>query len=52
MSDAAEVRQFAIDEFDQRYAALRLQATRGGPPGNDSIIAPLWPDLAAGGLAG
>ena len=27
MSDAAEVRQFAIDELDQRYAALRLQAT-------------------------
>jgi ParB-like chromosome segregation protein Spo0J len=27
MSDAAEVRQFAIDQFDQRYAALRLQAT-------------------------
>ena len=26
MSDAAEVRQFAIDQFDQRYAALRLQA--------------------------
>jgi ParB family transcriptional regulator, chromosome partitioning protein len=27
MSDQAEVRQFAFDEFDQRYAALRLQAT-------------------------
>src|SRR5260370_3205066 len=27
MSDAAEVRQLAIDQFDQRYAALRLQAT-------------------------
>ena len=27
MSDAAEVRQFALDQFDQRYAALRLQAT-------------------------
>ena len=27
MSDAAEVRQLALDEFDQRYAALRLQAT-------------------------
>ena len=27
MPDAAEVRQFALDEFDQRYAALRLQAT-------------------------
>jgi hypothetical protein len=27
MADAAKVRQFALDEFDQRYAALRLQAT-------------------------
>jgi hypothetical protein len=27
MSDAAEVRQLAIDQFDQRYAALRLQAS-------------------------
>lgn len=27
MSQPAEVRQFALDEFDQRYAALRLQAT-------------------------
>jgi hypothetical protein len=27
MSDAVEVRYFALDEFDQRYAALRLQAT-------------------------
>lgn len=27
MSTAAEVRQLAIDQFDQRYAALRLQAT-------------------------
>jgi ParB-like nuclease domain len=27
MSDAAEVRQFALDELDKRYAALRLQAT-------------------------
>ena len=27
MSDAAEVRQLALDQFDQRYAALRLQAT-------------------------
>ena len=27
MTDAAELRQFALDEFDQRYAALRLQAT-------------------------
>jgi len=27
MSDTTEVRQFGLDEFDQRYAALRLQAT-------------------------
>jgi ParB-like chromosome segregation protein Spo0J len=27
MSQALEVRQLALDEFDQRYAALRLQAT-------------------------
>jgi hypothetical protein len=27
MSDAVEVRQFALGELDQRYAALRLQAT-------------------------
>jgi len=27
MSEAAELRQLALDEFDQRYAALRLQAT-------------------------
>ena len=27
MSDAAEVRELAIDQFDQRYAALRLQAS-------------------------
>jgi hypothetical protein len=27
MSNAAEVRQFALEEFDQRYATLRLQAT-------------------------
>jgi ParB-like chromosome segregation protein Spo0J len=27
MSTVAEVRQFALDQFDQRYAALRLQAT-------------------------
>ena len=27
MSDAAEVRRFALDQFDQRYATLRLQAT-------------------------
>jgi ParB-like chromosome segregation protein Spo0J len=27
MSDAAVVRQLAIDQFDQRYAALRLQAS-------------------------
>jgi ParB-like chromosome segregation protein Spo0J len=27
MADAVEVRQFALDQFDQRYAALRLQAT-------------------------
>ncbi len=27
MADAAEVRQFALNELDQRYAGLRLQAT-------------------------
>jgi ParB-like chromosome segregation protein Spo0J len=27
MSNAAEVRQLALDQFDQRYAALRLQAS-------------------------
>jgi hypothetical protein len=27
MSDAAEVQHFALDEFDQRYGTLRLQAT-------------------------
>jgi ParB-like chromosome segregation protein Spo0J len=27
MSEALQVRQLALDEFDQRYAALRLQAT-------------------------
>lgn len=27
MSDGLQVRQFALDEFDQRYAGLRLQAT-------------------------
>jgi ParB-like chromosome segregation protein Spo0J len=27
MADGAELRQLALDEFDQRYAALRLQAT-------------------------
>ena len=27
MSNVTEVRRFALDEFDQRYATLRLQAT-------------------------
>jgi ParB-like nuclease domain len=27
MPETAELREFALDEFDQRYAALRLQAT-------------------------
>ena len=30
MSDAVEVRQFALSELDQRYATLRLQATEEG----------------------
>jgi len=30
MSDATEVRQFALNELDQRYAKLRLQATEEG----------------------
>jgi hypothetical protein len=27
MSNVAEVRRFTLDEFDHRYAMLRLQAT-------------------------
>ena len=30
MSNVAEVRHFTLDEFDQRYATLRLQATAQG----------------------
>jgi ParB-like nuclease domain len=35
MSNAAELRHFALGEFDQRYAALRLQTT---PEGRQAMI--------------
>jgi ParB-like chromosome segregation protein Spo0J len=55
MPDAPEVRQLALDEFDQRYAGLRLQAT---PEARQAMaqslrrygqISPLvvWPDGGA-----
>jgi hypothetical protein len=51
MADAPEVRQFALDQFDQRYAPLRLQATEEAREamiqslGRYGQIAPLvvWP---------
>ena len=52
MSYGAEVRHFTLDEFDQRYATLRLQATAEARQAMIQSLGRYGQVSPAGGLAG